>query len=96
VVGDIVLLGDPGVLADMGRQHGALGLIDLGDIDAKVRFDPAPLPVPAADGVHEIEVRNARQRRRRPGPVVTHRGRETGVTDQDARGLMVRVVVLGR
>lgn len=96
VIGYPMLFGHPTILACVSRQHGLLLREYRADIRSELRCNPATLPVSPADRVHEIEMGDCIQRARRSGQVVGYGGGETGVSRQQADGLMVGVIVGGR
>src|SRR5580658_10260923 len=69
VVVDTVLAREPRHLALMRGQHAPLGFEEIADIDAEVGPDPLALATTSADGVHEVEVRDRRQRSGRAGAI---------------------------
>src|SRR5262249_18268352 len=96
VVVGAVVLAEPCGLAGMFRQHFAFAGEGGFNVDDEIGQHGAAAAIDAADGVHEVEVRDGVQGRGRVVPVgaVVGGGRgETSIADQHAGSLVVAEVI---
>src|SRR5262249_43287695 len=72
-IGNAVLADHPAELALVLQKHREFFLELRRDVDAELRCDPVALAIAAFDRIHEIEMRDAGERRRWSGLVVDDR-----------------------
>ena len=93
------MLREPDSLAGVFGEHGALASDDGGDVHDEIRGDELALAIASGDRIHEIEMRDAIERRGGGGDarvVVGSGGGEAGVADEGAGGLVIAEVIDGR
>ena len=96
VVIDAVVLAKPRALAPVSGEHLLLLFENRFDIHHEIRLHLVPVAVHTPDWIHQIQVGNSRERRRRLGrvrDVVSYRRAETRIPHQEARRLVIGHVV---